>query len=61
MFEDIIQKQPEEISVLPKCTHIGRNHHCEYFIPKQNVPYKLPVCDFLGGLTESCYLDKFDI
>ena len=56
MFEDIIKKEPEEKSSLPKCIHAKDQVKCEFFIQHE----WRSGCEFYGKLSYSCYLDQFD-
>ena len=61
MFEDILgQQQPEK--PLSKClVRYSGFEKCQYYHPDENDHSVYPRCEFYGALSESCYLDRYDI
>ena len=59
MFEDIIQEQPEEKSVLPKCNHVFGQDKCQHYIPSTDKTLKpdYKLCEHFGWLSQYCFLD----
>ena len=62
MFEDIIQKPKKEKPALPKCCHIYDQEKCQYYILDTKAVVGSPdLCEFFGNLSDSCYLETYNI